>query len=341
MSRAKRDTASRPAGPGMCAFGNVMKALRPARFKPLVAALFAASLAPLAAPAHALTADGTPPGYNANCNCYRNVAYGSTTWFEPTTRKLAHQVMDIWMPAAITRPEGAPIVYYGHPNGVGNFIAMDTAPGSLWSRLVKPLTDRGYIVVSYEFRHPVVNYVEGKPVPRYDIQKAINYFTTNFASTLAADPSNSFIAGQSRGAGLGLLTALTGTFTGSTKVQAIWTYQAQTSFNCNEMAKTYVIQSDRDTFLSQCVQVDGAGSSLQAVSPSSPPIVANYDRPFHKVLVPASEVDVHYPDFGWQLCKRYGLQGLSAQCTPIENVGNDAAWLGMADYFDGHVQAAM
>ncbi|MGM9488350.1 hypothetical protein [Ideonella sp. YS5] len=318
-----------------------MNALRSARLKPIAAALFAASLAPLATPAHAVTADATPPGYNANCNCYRNVAYGTTTWYEPTTRKYAKQVMDIWMPANITRAEGAPIVYYGHPNGVGNYIAMDTAPGSLWSRLVKPLTDRGYIVVSYEFRHPVVNYVAGNPVPRYDIQKAINFFTNNYASTLVADPANSFIAGQSRGAGLGLLTALTGAFTGSTKVQGIWTYQAQTSFNCNEMAKTYVIQSDRDAFLSQCVQVDGAGSSLQSVSPSSPPVVTRYERAFHKVLVPASEVDVHYPDFGWQLCKRYGVQGLSAQCSPVENVSDADAWIGMADYFDQHVQPAM
>jgi len=318
-----------------------MKALRPAQLKPLAAALFAASLAPLATPAQAETVQGTPPGYNANCNCYRNVEYGSTTWFEPTTRKFAKQVMDIWMPANITRPEGAPIVYYGHPNGVGHYIAMDTAPGSLWSRLVKPLTDRGYIVVSYEFRHPVVNHVEGKPVPRYDIQRAINYFTTNFASTLVADPANSFIAGQSRGAGLGLLTALTGAFTGSTKVQGVWTYQAQTSFNCNEMAKTYVIESERSAFLAECVQVDGAGSALQAVSPSSPPIVARYDRAFHKVLVPASQVDVHYPDFGWQLCKRYGIQGLAAQCTPVENVTQAGAWTGMATFFDEHIQPAM
>jgi hypothetical protein len=249
--------------------------------------------------------------------------------------------MDIWMPANITRAEGAPIVYYGHPNGVGHTIAMDTTAGSQWSRLVKPLTDRGYIVVSYEFRHPVVNYVAGSPVPRYDIQKAINYFTTNFASTLVADPANSFIAGQSRGAGLGLLTALTGTFTGSTKVQAIWTYQAQTSFNCNEMAKTYVIQSDRDAFLSECVQVEGAGSALQSVSPSSPPTVAAYEHAFHKVLVPASMVDVHYPDFGWQLCKRYGAQGLSAQCSAVENVAVTDAWTGMANFFDQHVQPAM
>jgi hypothetical protein len=317
---------------------NDMKALRSARLKPLVAALFAASIAPLATSANATTAESTPPGYNASCNCYRNVAYGSTTWFEPTTRKFAKQVMDIWMPANVTRAECAPIVYYGHPNGVGNYIAMDTAPTSLWSRLVKPLTDRGYIVVSYEFRHPVVNFVEGKPVPRYDIQRAINYFTTNFASTLVADPTNSFIAGQSRGAGLGLLTALTGVFTGSTKVQGVWTYQAQTSFNCGEMARTYVIESERAAFLSECVQVDGAGSALQAVTPSAPPIVTGYDRPFHKVLVPAGEVDVHYPDFGWQLCKRYGMQGLTAQCSPVENVGAADAWTGMTNFFDEHIQ---
>ncbi len=301
------------------------------------AAWLAAAFGPGAAHA-SVQAQGEPPGYNANCHCYRNVPYGSTSWFEPTTRRWAKQVMDIWLPTVTTRPGAAPIVYYGHPNGATQTIALDTRPGSLYSRLVKPLVDRGFVVVSYEFRHPVVNYVSGLPAPRYDIQKAINAFTTQYAATLGVDPANSFIAGQSRGGGLGLLTALTGKFTGGTTVRALWTYQAQTTFNCDEMARTFVIESDRQAFLSQCTAVPGAGSSLQAVSASSPPTVAIYERAFHKQLEPASEIDVHYPDFGWQLCQRYAVQGASAACTPTENVDNAGAWAGMADYFSAHLQ---
>jgi acetyl esterase/lipase len=297
------------------------------------AVLLAAGFAPVESNA---AVESVPPGYNSNCNCYRNVPYGNTTWFEPTTRKWAKQVMDVWMPDTAT--SSAPVVYYGHPNGATNFIAYDTTAGSQWSRLIKPLTDRGYIVVSYEFRHPVVNYVSGSPAPRYDIQKAINAFTDQFAASLGADPSNSFISGQSRGGGLGLLTGLTGAFTGNTVVRAMWTYQAQTSFNCTEMSNTYVIESDRAAFMAECVSVPGAGSALKSVSASAPPVYAAYDRPFHKQLVPADAVDVHYPDFGWQLCRRYGSQGLTAQCTPAESVGIADAWVGMVDYFTAHVQ---
>lgn len=299
------------------------------------AAVFAAGFAPIPSQALMQAESTVPPGYNASCNCYRNVPYGSTTWIEPTTRKLAKQAMDVWMP-----PQGfsgpRPIVYYGHPNGTGNYIAKDITAGSLYSRVVKPLTDQGFIVVSYEFRHPVVNYVAGSPTPRFDIQKAINTFVKNHAVALNADPTNSFISGQSRGGGLGILTALTGKLTGTT-VRAIWTYQAQTTFNCNEMANTFVIESERAAFMTQCTAVPDAGSSLQAVTPSAPPIYAAYDRPFRMVQVHASEVDVHYPDFGYQLCRRYQTEG-TGQCEAAPSVSGDTAWSGMANFFTAHLQ---
>jgi len=301
------------------------------------AAVFAASLAPVSAQA-TTQVESVPPGYNATCNCYRNVPYGTVSWFEPTTRRVAKQVMDVWMPAAANQTGTMPIAYYGHPNGSTHTISMDKTAGSAWSRLIKPLLDRGFVVVSYEFRHPVVNYVEGKPAPRYDIQKAINTFSGSHALSLGADPSNSFILGQSRGGGLGIQTALTGKFYNGTHVRAVWTYQAQTSFDCNEMATTFVIESDRDAFLAQCTSVPNAGSSLSSVSPSAPPVVASYEHRFHKTLVPASEVDVHHPDFGWQLCVRYSAQEVAAKCQPNEVVDQANAWVGMADYFTAHLQ---
>jgi len=299
------------------------------------ATVFAAGFTPIASQAQFTSESTIPPGYNSACNCYRNVPYGSATWLEPTTKKIAKQVMDVWMPPK-TFAGPRPIVYYGHPNGTSNYIAKDITAGSLYSRLVKPLTDRGFVVVSYEFRHPVVNYVAGSPTPRFDIQKAINTFVSKHAEALNADPTNSFISGQSRGGGLGILTALTGKLTGTT-VRALWTYQAQTTFNCNEMANTFVIPSERTAFLTQCTAVPDAGSSLQSVTASAPPIVAAYDRPFNMVQVRASQVDVHYPDFGYELCRRYVAEG-TPQCDGRQSVSNDVAWIGMADFFSTHVQ---
>lgn len=305
--------------------------------KPLLRVASAAlALAALTAPAvQANTTQDTPPNWDDHCRCYRQVSYGPTSWYEPTTRKMARQVMDIFVPPGTPPAGGWPVAYYGHPNGSTHFIAMDTNPDSKWSTLVRPLLEQGYVVVSYEFRHPVVNYVAGSPTPRYDIQKAINTFVSRHAEALNADPTNSFISGQSRGGGLGILTALTGKLTGTT-VRAMWTYQAQTTFNCNEMANTFVIPSERDAFLSRCTAVPDAGSSLQSVTASAPPIVAAYDRPFNMVQVPASQVDVHYPDFGYELCRRYATEG--KQCDGRQSVTNASAWIGMADFFSTQVQ---
>lgn len=306
--------------------------------KPLMRVASAAlALAALTAPAvQANTTQDTPPNWDDHCRCYRQVSYGPTSWYEPTTRKMARQVMDIFVPPGTPPAGGWPVAYYGHPNGSTHFIAMDTNPDSKWSTLVRPLLEQGYVVVSYEFRHPVVNYVEGQPVPRYDIQRAINTFATRYAATLNADVSNSFIFGRSRGGGLGLLTALTGKFNGGTQIRALWLAQAQTSFDCNEAAETFVLPEERDEFLASCQSVPGAGSALKAVRAGSPPVVALYEQAFRKELVHAEEADLHFPDFGWQLCLRYQARGESNHCHAADMVPPEQAWNGMAAYFNAH-----
>lgn len=285
---------------------------------------------------NATSGENVLPEIESQCHCYRDANYGPIIWYEPTTQRIAKQVMDIFMPHGTPPSNGWPIVYYGHPNGMDHHIVKDANPESKYGLLVKPLIDAGFIVVSYEFRHPVVNYVPGKPAPRYDIQRAINTFATKFAAPLKADPTNSFIAGRSRGGGLGILTALTGNFAGSTKIRAAWVYQAQTSFSCQESADTFILEDERDQFLSTCPEVPGAGSALKSVKSSSPPVVASYDASFRRELVRANEADIHFPDFGWQLCLRYVAQGAGEQCTSSENVPKVRAWNGMVDYFNAH-----
>jgi acetyl esterase/lipase len=307
--------------------------------KPLRVASAALALAALITPltTSAQTAQDVPPNWDEHCRCYRHVSYGPVSWYEPTTRKVARQEMDIFMPPGTPPATGWPVAYYGHPNGSTNFIAMDTKAGSKWSTLVRPLLEQGFIVVSYEFRHPVVNYVEGEPVPRYDIQRAINNFATKYAAPLGADPTNSFIFGRSRGGGLGLLTALTGKFNGGTQIRALWLAQAQTSFDCNEAAETFVLPEEHAEFLASCQSVPGAGSSLKAVRAGSPPVVALYERAFRKELVHAEEADLHFPDFGWQLCLRYQARGESSQCQAADMVPPEQSWNGMAQYFSTHI----
>lgn len=279
---------------------------------------------------------GTPPGYNATCNCYRNVSYGSVMWFEPTTLKFARQEMDIWMPDARAFPGPRPVVYYGHANTSTHTIPFDKAPESMYSRFVRPLTEAGNIVVSYEFRHPVVNHVPGRRPPGKDIEKAINYFVDTYAGALNADPSNSFITGRSRGGGLGLLTALTGRFTGGTVIRAIRAFQAQTTYDCREAANLFVIPSERDDFVSDCTDVPGAGSALQSANMSAPPTYLGYDERFRYELVRASEVDVHYPDQGLAYCERHVAAGAPTPCVGVDQVPDAEAWAGVAELFRGY-----
>lgn len=278
-------------------------------------------------------AAGVPPGYDPACHCHRNVTYGIVSWLEPTTGQVARQVMDIFLPAPGTAGPH-PVVFYGHPNGVDHVIAADDRPGSRWSQLVQPLVARGYIVVSYEFRHPVVNHTAGQPAPGQDIRRAIDSFAGRWADALGADVRNTFVTGRSRGAGLGLLTALRGGFRHGTRVRGVWAFEAQTTFECEEAANALVLPDERAAFLAECTAVPAPGSSLQAVSADAPPAVVLYDRPFRRELVRAEEVDIHFPDFGLLLCQRYAAMGVARRCDARESVDKDAAWEGLGDRLD-------
>ena len=243
-----------------------VRALTSAVLSLLVAVLSTAVAPGAAAAAPGLQGPGQAAGDEPGCRCHRNLPYGPVSWQEPTTGRQARQEMDVWMPDRARWPGPHPVVYFGHANGADHVITYSKAPDSMWSRFVKPLNDAGYIVVSYEFRHPVVNNVPGRKPPGKDIEKAINYFVGTYGAALNADPSNSYITGRSRGGGLGLLTALTGRFTGGTVIRAIRAFQAQTTYDCREAADLFVIPSQRDDFVSDCQDVPGAGSALQSVN---------------------------------------------------------------------------
>lgn len=283
------------------------------------------------------------PRFDPVCNCYRDVPYGSATWVEPTCEAALgcdnpnfRQVMDIFLPTTpATGPR--PVVFWGHSNGYNHRIAYSKRRGSEYMTLVKPVIDAGYIFVSYEFRHPVINQDEpGAPI-KTDIRDAINRFSSGYARRLSADMGNTFISGRSRGAGLGLLTALTNDFAPGITVRAVWGAQAQSTFDCQQMSDLFITDTTAPLFALLCAVTlpRGAGSSLDEVRVDSPPVFTVFDEGFFRRKVPVTEFGEHHPDFGLALCRAYTAVGNTA-CGAVDQVAPESFYRGMVQFFNGY-----
>lgn len=274
--------------------------------------------------------------FDAACNCYRNVPYGGTSWKEPTLdNRVVSQVMDVWLPTTLPVPgELRPVAFYGHANGSDHVIEKGSQGYAL---IVSQFLAKGYVFVSYEFRHPVTNARPGV-TPRLDIQKAIEFFATDVAPDAAvkADPNNTFILGRSRGGGLGILTGLSAEWNvpGIT-VRAMMGAEAQTTYNCAQIGNTFVIKAERQAFIQSCwlTTPRDAGSALSSVTASAPPVLTRYSAAFFNKPVPAAQYDVHHPDQGLELCDVYAST-TPASCQAEDRVIPDNFWLGVVDFFE-------
>lgn len=298
-----------------------------------------------------LGATATPPGYDSECNCYRNVPYGTAQWQEPTlppSDPPRTQVLDIWLPKAGSTPP-YPVVFWGHPNGKTHTIAHNpNNPDSTYSRLIKQAINAGALFVSYEFRHPVINApttaspTSGLSPLHFDIRTAIDAFLTTWGPELQADASNVFVTGASRGAGLGVWTSLHGGFTSGAQVRAVWAYNPQTTFQCPETADLFIIPAsvdggvERDAFLAreECQVAGQFGSSIQTAGPqtTSPPMQVRYDGAFFGTPVTNAQFLIHHPDYGLALCSAYAQAGSEA-CIAKDLIEDSKAWSGMMTYF--------
>lgn len=283
------------------------------------------------------------PRFDPVCNCYRDVPYGTASWVEPACEPALgcddpnfRQVMDIFVPTTpATGPR--PVVFWGHSSGYNHRIAYTRLPGTEYMTLVKPVLDAGYIFVSYEFRHPVINKDEpGAPI-RTDIRDAINRFASTYARRLSADMGNTFISGRSRGAGLGLLTALTNDFVPGVTVRGIWGAQAQSTFDCQQMSELFIVEGGQPLFALQCAVAvpRGAGSSLDAVLATSPPVRTVYDGTFFRRKVSPLDFGEHHPDYGLALCSAYAAAGNGSACGAVDQVPSLDFYQGMVPFFNG------
>ncbi|HEV8692126.1 MAG TPA: hypothetical protein VGQ91_17610, partial [Ideonella sp.] len=95
--------------------------------------------------------------------CWRDIAWGSESWFEPAVGKLLRQDLDFF---PVDRDQRAsPLILYIHPPR--DTKAIYPARSSLYFRLVQVARASGFSVASIEYRHPELD--DPDPAPSNDI----------------------------------------------------------------------------------------------------------------------------------------------------------------------------
>lgn len=275
----------------------------------------------------------------------RNLCYGDATWNEPTLEgePLLQQVFDYF---PLAGGSSAPLVIWAHPNGKTKWLK---AGNENYQALVQQAHDQGFAFVSLEFRHPVSN-ENIVPAPHHDIAQAIQFIRAN-AEALNIDPNNLFLLGQSRGS-LGLWTALQNDMAApnstdavlqqSTRVNAVFAYQGQTTYDGREFADLFLIEADRPAAKARWKaahpQYALFGSAIKSVGDDDPPVMLRYAKPFVNRLLTAQQMaasdPLHYPDMGPALCAAYAQAfGDDQHCSAEDNVPLDQAFDGYAQFF--------
>ena len=281
---------------------------------------------------------------------WRNLCYGSATWNEPTLdgNPLLEQVFDYF---PLPGGSSAPLIIWAHPNGKTKWLK---AGNESYEALVQQAHDQGFAFVSLEFRHPVTN-DDIVPAPHQDIAQAIQFIRAN-ATALDIDPDNLFLVGQSRGS-LGLWTALQSDMADpnsdhavqqqSTRVNAVFAYQGQTTYDGREFADLFLVEGARRAAKAKWKrdheQYALFGSAIKSVSDDDPPAMLRYAEPFVGRLLSAAEMaahdPLHYPDMGPALCDAYAQAFDDEQhCSAEDGVPLERAFDGYAQFFRQHLR---
>lgn len=279
-----------------------------------------------------------------------DLCYGTAAWREPSLGgRWLQQSFDFYR-APGTQP--APLIIWAHPNGSSKTIE----PGSLrYSVLVAPALAAGFSFASIEFRHPVVNSAEADSplapgVPHRDIARALQFIRAN-AQALGIDRRNVFLVGGSRGT-LGLWTALQDDMADpyatdpvlrqSTRVNAVFAFNAQTTYDGLEFADLFLLPPDdaihKAAWMLEHPKYAQYGSSVRGVSADDPPVLLRYDQAFIGRKVTLQELEsideTHYPDFGLALCDAYRNAGVAAKCTAVGGAQYNDMRVGYGGYVD-------
>lgn len=289
----------------------------------------------------------------------KDLCYGTAAWREPTLGGTwLQQRFDFYRAPGASGTALAPLIVWAHPNGSSKAIAPGSGPDNM---LLKPALAAGFSFASVEFRHPVVNESEADSannpgVPHRDLARALQFIRAN-ASALGIDPRNVFVVGGSRGT-LSLWTVLQPDMAiptspdpvarQSTRANAAFAYNAQTTYDGREFADLFLVEADRPAFKAawqaQHPKYAQFGSSIQSASADDPPVMLRYDQSFIGRLVTVQELanvdSVHYPDYGLAICAAYRMAGIGARCTVEADPRFEgmAGYVGYVDFFSQHLR---
>lgn len=353
MNSERHVPARRRAGPVTAALGAVLSTvalLAPTTARAMVSCPIDWTTAAATASAPAPTTAGVKAGA-------RTYQWGSAVWREPSLGcALMSQTFDFW-PAAGPVKTVYPTIVYFHATGSTSHVKSTSV---VYQNLIGPAIAQGYNVVSVEYRHPTgdqyLAVTNNGQVFHQDVGLVIQYLRAN-AATFHISTRNLFAFGHSRGT-LSLWQALQpdmgglGTGLPSSKVSAVFGYQPQTTYQCDEFANLFLLPGDPSTlkWVQSCKKNNPYwpqfGSAISSVTVDSPPVMLQYQMGFE--LVPGSQTEIqpvsidylkttygstdHYPDQGIALYDAYLAVGNANMFYPQAWVDSAHQFLGWQDF---------
>jgi len=282
--------------------------------------------------------------YQVNANKWANIPYGVGSWIEQS--QTMHLVLDVYKPTTAAPAAGYPVMFWFHPNGVTKTIAAGTDQATTKDEALAA----GFVVISPDFRHPVVNVGEG--APHTDIGKAIQ-FGRSLARAFNLDTSNVFVLAQSRGS-LAIWQSLqpdlrntaAPTWSGrqSSLVKGIFAYNPQTTLSSTEIANRYVIEGERDDFLAAAPDDARWGSAIASAATAAqlPALALLTETAYHGSPQSAATVlaNVHYPDFCSSLRDAYIARGQRANVADLDLHPTGEKFAGAVEWFKAVMDGA-
>jgi acetyl esterase/lipase len=284
-----------------------------------------------------------------------------------------YQRFDIYRPKRAPLTQALPLVIWAHPNGQSEQLGFERL-----KTLVGPAASAGFTFMSIEFRHPVASQLAATQpptpprldMPHTDIARAVQWARSR-AQQLGVDPENVFLLGQSRGS-LAVLSALmpdqrddgsgTDYLRASSRVNAVFAVQAQTSYEHAQVRDTFIVAPDWPRFDDPLLGYPwfrDPGSAINEVSDNAPPVMLRYDRRPTEAqrVVPLGMreadgscptrpdvpgcFDVHHPNFGLALRQAFDRHPMAADRLVVQYAVPSAHFFdGYACFFAGHLVGA-
>jgi len=166
--------------------------------------------------------------------CWRGLAWGDESWFEPALGRTLQQELDLF---PVDREQRAsPLILYLHPPRDTRTIYPVRSP--LYPRLVQAARACGFALASIEYRDAQRLDI-GEPAPDNDVAQARRWIHAH-AHQLGIDSQNVFLVDLSQ-ARLGLWTVTRQQRDPALRINAAYSHRPNASWQGAELARRFVV----------------------------------------------------------------------------------------------------